>query len=250
MNLDFADRVIILTGAGGGIGSASVKLLVESGAHVVCVDQNEAALQSLSKGLPQNQITLVPIAVTDADSVSKVIELIMTKHSRLDAFIHMAAVLEILEIDDVTEEDWQNHMNSNVSATFFFSRAAANVMKEQGKGGRIILLSSGAWLSGGMSDRLPYATTKGAVTTMSRGLAKAYGPHGITVNTIAPGLIDTAMMRKGLSDSARKQMEDATPLRRFGNPEEVAAVVAFLASDAASFISGATINVSGGFTLY
>jgi NAD(P)-dependent dehydrogenase (short-subunit alcohol dehydrogenase family) len=85
---------------------------------------------------------------------------------------------------------------------------------------------------------------------MSRGLAKAYGPHGITVNTIAPGLIDTAMMRKGLSDSARKQMEDATPLRRFGNPEEVAAVVAFLASDAASFISGATINVSGGFTLY
>jgi NAD(P)-dependent dehydrogenase (short-subunit alcohol dehydrogenase family) len=250
MNLDFADRVIILTGAGGGIGSASVKLLVESGAHVICVDQNEAALQSLSKSLPQNQITLVPMAITDAGSVSKVMELVMTKHSHLDAFIHMAAVLEILEIDDVTEEDWQNHMNSNVSATFFFSRAAANVMKEQGKGGRIILLSSGAWLSGGMSDRLPYATTKGAVTTMSRGLAKAYGPHGITVNTIAPGLIDTAMMRKGLSDSARKQMEDATPLRRFGNPEEVAAVVAFLASDAASFISGATINVSGGFTLY
>ena len=174
----------------------------------------------------------------------------MTKHSRLDAFIHMAAVLEILEIDDVTEKDWQNHMDSNVSATFFFARAAANIMKEQGKGGRIILLSSGAWLSGGMSDRLPYATTKGAVTTMSKGLAKAYGPHGITVNTIAPGLIDTAMMRKGLSDSARRQMEDATPLRRFGNPEEVAAVVAFLASDAASFISGATINVSGGFTLY
>jgi NAD(P)-dependent dehydrogenase (short-subunit alcohol dehydrogenase family) len=250
MNLDFADRVIILTGAGGGIGSASVKLLVESGAHVICVDQNEAALQSLSKSLPQNQITLVPMAITDAGSVSKVMELVMTKHSHLDAFIHLAAVLEILEIDDVTEEDWQNHMNSNVSATFFFSRAAANVMKEQGKGGRIILLSSGAWLSGGMSDRLPYATTKGAVTTMSRGLAKAYGPHGITVNTIAPGLIDTAMMRKGLSDSARKQMEDATPLRRFGNPEEVAAVVAFLASDAASFISGATINVSGGFTLY
>jgi NAD(P)-dependent dehydrogenase (short-subunit alcohol dehydrogenase family) len=250
MNLDFADRVIILTGAGGGIGSASVKLLVESGAHVICVDQNEAALQSLSKSLPQNQITLVPMAITDAGSVSKVMELVMTKHSHLDAFIHMAAVLEILEIDDVTEEDWQNHMNSNVSATFFFSRAAANVMKEQGKGGRIILLSSGAWLSGGMSDRLPYATTKGAVTTMSKGLAKAYGPHGITLNTIPPGLIDTAMMRKGLSDSARKQMEDATPLRRFGNPEEVAAVVAFLASDAASFISGATINVSGGFTLY
>jgi NAD(P)-dependent dehydrogenase (short-subunit alcohol dehydrogenase family) len=85
---------------------------------------------------------------------------------------------------------------------------------------------------------------------MARGLAKAYGPYGITVNTIAPGLIDTAMMRTGLSDSARRQMEEATPLKRFGTPEEVASVVAFLASDAASFISGATINVSGGFTLY
>ena len=149
-----------------------------------------------------------------------------------------------------SEDDWQKHMDSNVNATFFFARAAASIMKQQGKGGRIILMTSGAWLSGGMSDRLPYATTKGAVTTMARGLAKALGPFGITVNAIAPGLIDTAMMRKGLSDSARLQMEEATPLRRFGTPEEIASVVAFLASDAASFISGATINVSGGFTLY
>lgn len=250
MKFDLADRVIILTGAGGGIGSASVKLLVESGAHVVCIDQNEDALQSLAENLPQDQITLMPYAVTDADSVAKVMQLAMAKHSRLDAFIHMAAVLEILEIELITEDHWKNHMDSNVSATFFFARAAANVMKAKGIGGRIILLSSGAWLSGGMSDRLPYATTKGAVTTMSKGLAKAYGPFGITVNTIAPGLIDTAMMRKGLSDSARKQMEEATPLKRFGTPEEVATVVAFLASDEAGFISGATINVSGGFTLY
>ena len=123
-------------------------------------------------------------------------------------------------------------------------------MKSRSIPGRLILMSSGAWLSGGMSTRLPYATSKGAVTTMSRGLAKAYGPHGITVNAIAPGLIDTAMMRSGLSDVDRRTMEDATPLKRFGTPEEVAAVVVFLASDAASFISGATINVSGGFTLY
>jgi NAD(P)-dependent dehydrogenase (short-subunit alcohol dehydrogenase family) len=250
MTKDLDNRVIILTGAGGGIGSASVKLLVEHGAHVVCVDQNAEALQELAKGLPKNQITLIPIAVTDADSASKVIKLSMTTHSRLDALIHMSAVLEALEIDDVTEDQWQNHMGVNINATFFLARAVANIMKEQDNGGRIILMSSVAWLSGGMSTRLPYATTKGAVTTMARGLAKAYGPYGITVNTIAPGLIDTAMMRKGLSDSARRQMEEATPLKRFGTPEEVASVVAFLASDAASFISGATINVSGGFTLY
>jgi 3-oxoacyl-[acyl-carrier protein] reductase len=101
-----------------------------------------------------------------------------------------------------------------------------------------------------LSTRLPYATSKGAVTTMVRGLAKAYGPDNITVNAIAPGLIDTRMMRSGLTPEYRSELEQATPLRRFGRPEEIASVVAFLASDAASFISGATINVSGGFTLY
>lgn len=250
MRMDLNNRIIILSGAGGGIGSATVKLLIEYGAHVVCVDQNAEALQELAKGLPQGKFTIIPIAVTNAASASKVIELSVAMHTRLDALIHMSAVLEALEIDDVTEDQWQRHMEVNINATFFFARAAANIMKEQGKGGRIILMSSVAWLSGGMSTRLPYATTKGAVTTMARGLAKAYGPFGITINTIAPGLIDTAMMRKGLNDSARRQMEEATPLKRFGTPEEVASVVAFLASDAASFISGATINVSGGFALY
>ena len=134
MTKDLDNRVIILTGAGGGIGSASVKLLVEHGAHVVCVDQNAEALQELAKGLPKNQITLIPIAVTNADSASKVIKLSMTTHSRLDALIHMSAVLEALEIDDVTEDQWQNHMGVNINATFFLARAVANIMKEQDNG--------------------------------------------------------------------------------------------------------------------
>jgi NAD(P)-dependent dehydrogenase (short-subunit alcohol dehydrogenase family) len=250
MKIDLEDRIIILTGAGGGIGSSSAKLLVECGAHVVCVDQNADALQELAKELPKNRITLVPIAITDADSASRVIQLSMSKHNRLDALIHMSAVLEVLEIEEVTEDQWQSHMDTNINATFFLARTAANIMKAQTQGGRIVLMSSVSWLSGGMSTRLPYATSKGAVTTMARGLAKAYGPHGVTVNTIAPGLIDTPMMRKGLSDTARREMEGATPLKRFGTPEEVASVVTFLASDGASFISGATINVSGGFALY
>lgn len=250
MRINLDNRTVIVTGAGGGIGSASVKLLVECGAHVICVDQNDEALKELAKSLPADQITLIPMSINDAQSASKVVELSMAKRKHLHALIHMSAVLEALEIDDVSEDQWQSHMDSNVNATFFLSRAAAKIMKDQGNGGKIILMSSVGWLSGGMSTRLPYATTKGAVTTMARGLAKAYGPHGITVNTVAPGLIDTAMMRKGLSDSARSQMEEATPLKRFGTPEEVASVIVFLASDGASFISGATINVSGGFTLY
>jgi NAD(P)-dependent dehydrogenase (short-subunit alcohol dehydrogenase family) len=250
VKLDFSNRVVLMTGAAGGIGRASVALLGEAGAHIVCVDRDRQALETLTDVAPAHQLTLMPVELTGAAAAREVVERTLAAHHRLDALVHMSAMLQVVNLDDVTEEQWQDHMEVNVNTSFFLARAAADSMKERSIAGRIILMSSGAWLSGGMSTRLPYATTKGAVTTMSRGLAKAYGPDGITVNTIAPGLIDTAMMRSGLTDTERLRMEEATPLRRFGTPEEVAAVVVFLASDAASFISGATINVSGGFTLY
>ncbi len=250
MELDLTDRVVLLTGAAGGIGRASTKLLVESGAYVVCVDRDGESLESLVDLVPADRVKLLAMDLSGADAAAEVLKKALEWHDRLDVLVHMSAMMQALQLDEVTEEHWQNHMEVNVSSTFFLARGAAESMKSRSIPGRLILMSSGAWLSGGMSTRLPYATSKGAVTTMSRGLAKAYGPHGITVNAIAPGLIDTAMMRSGLSDVDRRTMEDATPLKRFGTPEEVAAVVVFLASDAASFISGATINVSGGFTLY
>lgn len=250
MILDLTDRVILVTGAGGGIGRASVKLLSEAGAHVVCVDHDHQALESLVDLAPMGRLTLMAAELTGAEPAYEVIASSLKLHKRLDALVHMSAMLQTVSLTEVTEDQWLAHMAVNVNTTFFLARAAAESMKDRSIAGRILLMSSGAWLSGGMSTRLPYATTKGAVTTMSRGLAKAYGPHGISVNTIAPGLIDTTMMRSGLSEGDRRQMEDATPLRRFGTPEEVASVVVFLVSDAASFISGASINVSGGFTLY
>ncbi len=250
MNLDLTDRVVVMTGAAGGIGRATLALLVDAGAFVVCVDRDREALDSLIDVAPAERILLLPIELENSDAAKAVIDQALAKYGRLDALVHMSAMLQVLELPEITEEQWQAHMDVNVNTTFFLARSAAEAMKAKGIRGRLILMSSGAWLSGGMATRLPYATTKGAVTTMSRGLAKAYGPFGITVNTIAPGLIDTAMMRSGLSDVDRRQMEEATPLRRFGTPEEVASVVVFLASDSASFISGATINVSGGYTLY
>lgn len=250
MKLDYSDRVVLVTGAAGGIGRASVRLFGVAGAHVVCVDRDRQALESLTDLIPADQLTLLPIELSGAAAASEAVDRTLAAHDRLDALVHMAAMMQVLNLDEVNEDQWQEHMEVNVNTTFFLARAAAEAMKEHSIAGRIILMSSGAWLSGGLATRLPYATTKGAVNTMSRGLAKAYGPHGITVNAIAPGLIDTAMMRNGLSKDERRRLEEATPLKRFGTPEEVASVVVFLASDAASFVSGATINVSGGFTLY
>ena len=127
-------------------------------------------------------------------------------------------VLSGRPVPEVSQAQWDQHMSVNVSATFFLTRAAAEAMRNEGIQGRILIMSSGSWLSGGMSTRLPYATSKGAVTTMARSLAKEYGPAGICVNCIAPGLIDTAMMRRGLSSEQRTAMDRGTvaPFRTSG----------------------------------
>ncbi|MFI5427067.1 SDR family NAD(P)-dependent oxidoreductase [Aeromicrobium sp. UC242_57] len=200
--------------------------------------------------LPGTGHSQVAATLSDRATAEAVIAEVLQVHGRVDVVAHLAAMLETVAVADVTEEQWDQHMSVNVSATFFLTRAAAEAMRAAGTRGRILVMSSGAWLSGGMPTRLPYATTKGAVTTMTRSLAKEYGPDGICVNSIAPGLIETAMMREGLAADQRLAMETATPLRRFGRPEEIADTTVYLCSDRASFISGATINVSGGNTLY
>lgn len=250
MRLGLEGKVVVCTGAAGGIGRPTAQLFAEEGARVVCVDRDAAALGDVVSSLPGDGHLGLPVLLKGRASAEEVIARAVAANGRVDVLAHLAAVLQTIDLNDVTEEQWNEHMTVNVNATFFLARAAAEQMRTQGEGGRLVVITSGAWLSGGLPTRLPYATTKGAVTTMIRGLAKAYGPDNITANTVAPGLIDTAMMRSGLTDQERQRLEGATPLRRFGDPKEIASVIVFLASQHASFITGATINVSGGNTLY
>lgn len=250
VDLELQNKIVICTGAAGGIGRPTAELFAREGAKLVCIDRDEGQLRNLVDSLPGRDHVALPASLTDAASVQRVVDEALRRFGRVDALVHLAAVMHPVELDEVSEEQWREHMTVNVDATFFLARAVGSAMKERGEGGRIVVMTSGAWLTGGMPSRAPYATTKGAVTTMLRSLAKAYGSHNITVNAVAPGLIDTGMMRDGLSSAQRTAMEEATPLGRFGKPEEVAAVVVFLASARASFVSGATVNVSGAHTLY
>jgi glucose 1-dehydrogenase len=250
VDLGLRDKAVICTGAAGGIGRATAHLFASEGARLLCADRDEAQLEAVVEALPGDGHIALPITLSGAGPSVRVVDEAVRRLGRVDVLAHLAAVLNPVALDDVTEEQWREHMAVNVDSTFFLARAAGSAMRSQGGGGRLVVLTSGAWLTGGLPTRAPYATTKGAVSTMLRSLAKAYGPSNITVNAVAPGLIDTAMMRAGVAPEQRRAMEEATPLGRFGTPEEVASVVVFLSSAQASFISGATVNVSGAYTLY
>ena len=169
----------------------------------------------------------------------------------LDVLAHLAAVLRRRNnIDDVSEDDWDFQLDTNLKATFFLCRAAARAMREQGRGGRIITFTSQAWWTGGFGGSVVYAASKGGIVSLTRGMARSYGPYGITVNTVAPGQVVTPMLMDGLSEETFQAMNRATPLGRAAEPHEIAGTVVFLASDHAAFISGATINITGGFLMY
>ncbi|MEX1125842.1 MAG: SDR family oxidoreductase, partial [Acidimicrobiia bacterium] len=137
-----------------------------------------------------------------------------------------------------------------LKATFFLNRTVASEFLRLGRPGRIINFVSQAWWTGGFGGSIVYAATKGGVVSMSRGLARTYAPNGITVNTIAPGAADTSMLRDGLTEEQLQEQTDLIPLGRIATPEDIAGVVVFLASDKASYITGATINLTGGQLMY
>lgn len=169
----------------------------------------------------------------------------------LDIVAHMAGVLKRREqLSAVTEADWDLQHDVNLKAAFFLLRAAGSIMVEQGSGGRLIAATSQGWWSGGYGGSAVYAASKGGLVSLCRGLARTYGVAGITVNTVAPGAVGTPMLTTDLSEDALASIIAATPLGRVGSPQEVAYAVAFLASSRASFITAATINVSGGWLAY
>ena len=150
----------------------------------------------------------------------------------------------------MTEDDWDLQHDVNLKAAFFLARAAGRAMVEAGQGGRIILFSSQGWWTGGFGGSVVYASTKGGITSMCRGLARTFGPNGITVNCIAPGQVHTPMLMTGLAPEVYESMKAQTPLGYVAEPEDMAGPAVFLASDHARYITGATLNLSGGLLMY
>ena len=242
---------VIVTGAAGGIGRKVAEAFATTGARVMAVDLTQDGVDAVVAGLEGRGHVAVGTDLRDLAGHDLLMARARAELGSLDVLAHLAAVLRRLNnIDDVGEDDWDFQLDTNLKATFFLCRAAARAMREQGRGGRIITFTSQAWWTGGFGGSVVYAASKGGIVSMTRGMARSYGPYGITVNTVAPGQVITPMLMDGLSEETFQAMNRATPLGRAAEPHEIAGAVVFLASDHAAFISGATINITGGFLMY
>ena len=250
--LGLEDRGVVVTGGAGGIGRAVATAFASAGARTAVVDVDADRSHYVVTGMqdPERHLA-IGADLTDLDGHDAVLRRALEVFGRLDVLAHLAAVLRRREtIDDITEDDWDAQIDINLKATFFLNRAAARIFREQGTGGRIINFTSQGWWTGGFGGSVVYAASKGGIVSMSRGLARTLAPDGITVNTVAPGAADTPMMRGGSSDESLAAFVRMIPLGRMAEPDELSGIVLFLASDHARYITGATINVTGGQIMY
>lgn len=237
-------KTVLITGGSRGIGRAMVKLFMQNGYRVAFTyksSENEAKSLAEATGA-------YPICA-DSENESDVISAVeeaLSKLGSIDCLINNAGKSAFSLFTDLTLEDWNSMLAVNLTGAFLYSREVAKLMIRK-KSGRIINVTS-MWGLVGSSCEVHYSASKAGLIGMTKALAKELGPSGITVNAIAPGVINTEM-NKCLSDADLEALCDETPLSRIGEPEEVAKAALFLAGDGASFITGEVINVSGGFVI-
>lgn len=242
---------VLLTGAAGGIGQAVARAFATTGARVMAVDLDQQKLDELVAGLSGRGHIGVAADVRTISRHDALVAQARRELGNLYVLANLAAVLRRRnDLEEITEDDWDFQHDVNLKSVFFLCRAAGKAMIEQGHGGRLITFASQGWWTGGFGGSVVYAASKGGIVSMTRGLARTFGPHRITVNAVSPGQVRTPMLTSGLAPEVYEAMKQQTPLGYIAEPEELAGTVVFLASDHAGYITGATLNVSGGFLMY
>lgn len=240
------DRIALVTGGANGIGAACARRFVAEGARVVLVDRDEAAGAALAAELGA-AAHFIDGDVTASGFAAQCVVQARERYGRLDVLLNNAGITHACGFLELDEADFDRVLAINLKSYFLFGQAAARAMVEQGGGGAIVNMSSvNAILA--LPDQVPYVVSKGAVNQLTRVMAMGLAPHGIRVNAIGPGTIATELARRAVmgSPEARHKLLSRTPMGRLGEPDEVARVAVFLASDDASYMTGQTVYPDGG----
>jgi NAD(P)-dependent dehydrogenase (short-subunit alcohol dehydrogenase family) len=244
-----ADKVVFVSGGARGMGAAHVRRFAEEGAVVHFGDIEDALGKELEDTLRKRglETTYHHLDVTESAPWDEVMRTIADGHGRLDVLVNNAGIIDMDKLEDQTDEHWQRVIAVNQTGVFKGARAALPLLRRS-SAAAIVNISSIFGLVGA-DGYFAYIAAKGSVTTMTKAMAVSYGPEGIRCNSVHPGYIQTPMLDeelKGLGEGASEAIHQQIPLRRFSRAEEVSEVVVFLASDAASYVTGAELLVDGG----
>ncbi len=238
-------RVAIVTGGGNGIGAAIAFALGARGASVVVNDIDPGRAQRVAAEIGDHAIAAPGDASSSAD-VAAAVALALSAFGKIDILVNNAGMDQAVSILDLDEADWDRLMAVNLKSAFLFSKAVLPGMIERAYG-RIICTSSVVAHRGAMNGGIHYGTTKGGMLGFTRTLARQMAKTGVTVNAIAPGVVDTDLVRTHMPPGVREKVVADIPLGRLAEPSEIGGAVAFLVSEDAAYITGATLDVNGGF---
>jgi len=246
----FEKKVAVVTGAAQGIGKAIALGLAKQGADLVLADLDVEKVKSVADQIAAEtgrQAMAIKTDVGDQRSVQAMVDQATEKFGQIDILVNNAGIIRRGSLETMTDQDWHDVVRTNLTGVYYCCRAIVPIMKGQGSG-KIVNISSVAAKTGDITSSPGYGPSKAAIDCLTKSLARELAPYGINVNAVAPHAIETEMSAEW-SDEKRKKVVSAIPLGRMGQPEEVAELVAFLASDKASFITGEIVDVNGGFLM-
>ena len=243
-----AGKAAIVTGGGSGIGKAIAAAFVREGAKVAICGRNARRLVQAASDIGPQCLALTA-DVSRSDEIARVVKQTLEKFERLDILVNNAGILLAGTAESLTDEQWEQTFNTNVRGVWQLSRAALPHMRKAGSGSIINIASVLSSL--GARNRVAYAASKGAVLAMTRAMALDHAEENIRINCICPGIVETEMVAAfNLDDNARQQRMAAHPMGRFGQPEDIAGLAVFLASDEARWITGAAFPADGGYSAH
>jgi NAD(P)-dependent dehydrogenase (short-subunit alcohol dehydrogenase family) len=246
-NFDLRGRTALVTGAGRGMGEAFARILSLNGAHVAVCDLDRSAAVRVSDRINESggTATAHEVDVADPSRVERLVAELLEVRRKIDVLVNNAGVLRPTEFSKVSEAEWQMIMRVNVDGVFYCCRYVAPSMI-QNRYGKIVNISSTAGKTSSTFGGVHYTASKTAVLGITRHLARELAPYHINVNAVCPGSIDTPMLGENASEERIESAVQKIPWGRLGTPEEVANLVLFLASDASSYITGASVDINGG----